>query len=114
MPILPIVLGLGPLLKEVPALIRAGTELYNRIRNQKCPRTRTDGSEALSIQALNATVTNIEERLETAEVNAESQAALLMQLAKHNAVLVRWLFALAAFAVVSGGVAVAALLMVVL
>ncbi len=63
---------------------------------------------------LRTAITDIQERLDAQEANAESQAELIVQLTNHNAALVRWLPILVIVSVISGGVAIAALLLAIL
>ena len=101
-------------LKEVPALVKAGVAVYDRIRNRKPPLKSQDTAGADGIQELRAAVEDIQQRLETQESSTESQAELLLQLTKHHAVLVRWLIFTAIGLALTSGAAIAALLLALL
>ena len=103
--------GLGILLKESPTLIRIGEKILDSFKNRKrSPHTKGTAYEE-EILALRAQVEYLQERAETQEENAEAQAELIVQLTKHNANLVRWLFYIAVGMALSGGIAIAALIL---
>ena len=112
---MPIVGALVSLLvREAPALVQAGTEIYDHIRNRRRSRTAQSDAETVNIQALSTAITNIAERIEALEDTSESQADLVVMLSKHNAILARWLLILGIVATISAGVATAALILVIL
>ena len=112
MPFPPLIItGLGLLLKEAPTLIRIGEKILNKFKDPKPPPADSDTANREEIQALRAQVEQLQERLDTQEESAEAQAELIVQLAKHNASLVRWLLLMAIGLALSSGVAIAALIL---
>ena len=98
-------------LPQIPALIRASAQAYDKIRNRKRFQKSDSSVYSDSIRALRTAVDEIEERLETQEAVTESQAELIVQLTRNNAVLGRWLLLMSVGLALSGGLAIAALLL---
>ena len=98
-------------LPQIPALIRASAQAYDKIINRKRFQKSDSSADSDSIRALRTAVDEIEERLETQEAVTESQAELIVQLTKNNAVLGRWLLLMSVGLALSGGLAIAALLL---
>lgn len=112
---LPFVVGsILTFLKVAPTLVRAGTEIYDRIRNTEKSRQIKNDVVTEDMRVLRTEVEYLQQRLETQEANAEAQADLIVQLTRHNADLVRWLLFMAIGLALSSGVAVAALLLALL
>ena len=105
-------LALG-LIREAPALVYAGAQVYESIKARRQARKSQDNVEGADIQALTATIEDIAGHVEAVEETSESQADIVFQLVKHNATLVRWLFILTVSGLISSGVAIAALLLVI-
>ena len=106
--------GLGLLLKESPTLIRMGEKILDQFRDRRqFPRTQ-DTANREEIQALQAQVEHLHQRLEVQESNTEAQAELIVQLTRHNASLVRWLIYIVVGLALSGGVAIVALILTLL
>ena len=83
-------------------------------RTGNSPNHLKGAAEADNLGTLRTAISDLEQRLGTHETNAESQAALVVQLTRHNASLVRCLFVLVLVSAVSGGIAIAALLLTIL
>lgn len=97
--------------KGIPALVQTAVDAYTKIRDRKKPKNPTTTA---NLQGLQERVANLEERADALEGSLESQADLIVELTKHNATLMRWILALTVFSVLSGGTAIAALLLAVL
>ena len=112
---LPIAIGSAlAFLKVAPTLIRAGTEIYDRIKNGQKSRQTQNTASAEDVRMLRTEMERLQQRLETQEENTEAQAELIVQLTRHNATLVRWLLYMAIGLALSSGVAIAALLLTLL
>ena len=68
----------------------------------------------MMFRPLRADVTELQERLDTLEGNDEAQAELIAQMTRHEAALLRWLMVLGLTSVVTGAVAITALIVAVL
>ena len=95
---------------QIPALIRASTQAYDKIRSRKRPQK----SDADTIQVLRSALNDVQERLDAQEEATESQAELIVQLTRNNAILGRWLLFTAIGLVLSSGIAIAALVLAML
>ena len=104
-----VALALG-LVKDIPAIVKAATQLVDKIKDYR-KDSKARGEAAAGIQALATAVEEIDGRVGTLEETTESQAALIVQLAMHNATLVRWIIILAVWGTISSGIAIAALLL---
>ena len=92
-------------------MIRIGEKILKKFKDPKPPPQTQDTTNREEIQVLRAQVEQLQERLDTQEENAEAQAELIVQLARHNASLVRWLLLMAIGLALSSGVAIAALIL---
>ena len=103
-----------PLVREIPALARAGSEIYNKLKNQRQSQESHGDDSTDAIQELRTDVENIQQRLEVQEASTEAQVEIIVQLTRHNAVLARWLLFMAIAFALTSGVAIAALLLTLL
>ena len=98
-------------LPQVPALIKASVQAYDTIRNGKRPTKSKGAADSDTINTLRTAVEDIEKRLETQEAATESQAEIIVQLTKHNAVLGRWLLLVSVGMALSTGIGLTGLLL---
>ncbi len=98
------------LIKHAPKLMEEGRKIYESVRSRRRPQT----SSAPVKSDLHSTVENLQERLEALEVYNESQAALIADMTRYQASLMRWLSGLALLSVATGAVALTAFLVAVL
>ena len=94
---------------QIPALIRASAQAYDKIRNRERPQKSHCIADSDNIQVLRSALNDIQGRLEMQEDATEAQAELIVQLTRHNAILGRWLLFTVIGLVLSIGVAIAAL-----
>ena len=116
------ILASAPKLLKGAELVGAALGLYKSItdRQQKPPtpgitQAETDGAELQKrLGTLEADVNKLHERVGTLEANAETQAELIVHIARHEAALLRGLTVLAVALVVTSAIAIAALVIAVL
>ena len=102
------------LVRAAPKMMDSAVKLYQSLSERKPRRAPQGTSKVDDIPALRADVTELQERLDTLEDNNEAQAELITQMTRHEAGLLRWLIVLAFTSVVTGVIAIAAIVVAVL
>lgn len=115
MPMGPFIMASIPwteLIKAAPILMESTRKLYESVRNRPPRTSQPSKANSDDIPTLRADLSELQERTNSLEANNEEQAELIAQMARHQAAMLRWLTILALTTVVTGAVAIAALIFV--
>ena len=102
------------LIKAAPKMMDSAVKLYENMSGRQPRRPSRGTNKVDDIPALREDLTELQKHLDMLENNDKAQADLIAQMTRHQAALTRWLIMLTLTSVVTGIVAIAALVVAVL
>ncbi len=101
-------------IKAAPKLAEVGAKIYETARGTQRNRQARNNNVTTNGGTSDKEFSALQDRLDALEDNGEAQAEIIAQMARHQAALVRWVIVLGLSSIVTGAIAVTALVIAVL